>query len=392
MEKYAESLQIKIHKQLLTRRPDYSSASIKLPCKIFCSKEAHEIALDRTSLIHRNGPVWNNLLSRYRKEVDGDQVNDERWKDYSIQTAAWYSDFEGCFAAEIPVTEIWRLISSYPGEAMHIHSKVVLGDISIEVVGSLQGKPLVRMEFMDCVKIKHFGFGKRQIYSQNMAHAICGGLGLPPDQQSYRTLYDSDANGWKVVPLPDAFAFTKIPTNRDSNLWVFAEHYEWARKYLEHMMSVCHFLWDHAGSFDCNKEGVPVKILLEDLQDFRERKGVNWPLMVPIIKSAPLVEALESHLNISPDFNGEGYFIEIEDAVVLLKEASRYTANEIAYWDEDGMNNVVDNWWGRFGAHRARWVALDMTLKIFTNITNAGVLPSSFTPLLHSSSGHCFLI
>ena len=55
------------------------------------------------------------------------------------------------------------------------------------------------------------------------------------------------------------------------------------------------------------------------------------------------------------------------------------------------MNRIVDDWWGRFGPHKARWVALHMTLKLLDNMTEALVLPQTFTALLHSGTGTCFI-
>jgi hypothetical protein len=43
------------------------------------------------------------------------------------------------------------------------------------------------------------------------------------------------------------------------------------------------------------------------------------------------------------------------------------------------------------GKERARWIALDMAIKLETNITNALEFPKSFSALLHTPSGKCFI-
>jgi hypothetical protein len=141
--------------------------------------------LFRTSLLHKGGPVWNNLLSRYTKAEDGDRFKVERWETFSVQTAAWYPGFGDSFAVEFPVTEIWRLISSYPPKAVHTDwppTKLYIGDLLITVPDSLQGKPLIRVELMDASRVKFLGDGRRPICDENMALAMCGGLGLAPDR------------------------------------------------------------------------------------------------------------------------------------------------------------------------------------------------------------------
>jgi hypothetical protein len=61
------------------------------------------------------------------------------------------------------------------------------------------------------------------------------------------------------------------------------------------------------------------------------------------------------------------------------------------FWDDDGTNGIVDKWWTHFGKERARWIALDMAIKLETNITNALKFPKSFSALLHTPSGKCFI-
>lgn len=101
---------------------------------------------------------------------------------------------------------------------------------------------------------------------------------------------------------------------------------------------------------------------------------------------------MEDHLKSSPDFTDERAFVEIEDAVTLFRDADNYTCNYLALWDDDGMNNVVDQWWGHFGSKRARLVALDMSLKLNLNLEASLAFPDSFTSLLQTNSGKYLLV
>jgi hypothetical protein len=72
----------------------------------------------------------------------------------------------------------------------------------------------------------------------------------------------------------------------------------------------------------------------------------------------------------SPDFGAHNP-IEIEDAHTLLLKPLQYTPNDTTFCDDDGTHRIVDKWWGYLGRERARWIALDMTLKLHTNTTDA---------------------
>jgi hypothetical protein len=61
-------------------------------------------------------------------------------------------------------------------------------------------------------------------------------------------------------------------------------------------------------------------------------------------------------------------------------------------WDEDGMNTIVDIWWGRFTKDKARWIALAMTLILIINLDTRKRLPESFTPLFQSRTDNCLVV
>lgn len=392
IEKYSKDLETKVMKHLPSGKPDYKTAEIKLAKKVFCSPDSHQILLSAGSLYEGNGPVWKVLLFRYSKIRDFGKPETERWETMPLQTAPWSS--EGGFAAELPVTELWRLISSYPREAVHRGwhtpgqkgdpSYIYVGDLLISVPDTLQGKPLIHIELLDVSKIKFTGAGLRTIPSEDVAKAMCGGLGLPPYKR-----YSSDAEGWTVVPLPFALAFTALDV---PNRCLFYEHYSWAGDQLGCLLKVCSYLWDHAASIDCTTEGVPLKILLEELQLKFDSVGPQWFCTLEDYQMSPLQGAMANTIYNGPAFNEEGQFVEVEDAIQLLSEADKYTANDTAFWDEDGMNCVIDTWWGRFGADRARWISLDMLLTLIVNLRESVPLPPSCDALLHSASGNCFVV
>ena len=86
-------------------------------------------------------------------------------------------------------------------------------------------------------------------------------------------------------------------------------------------MELCRF-------YGLREDGVPAKVLLDNLQDVREAKVDSWFVQPSFRPGAIDVEVvLESQLNTIPDFCAEGHFNVIENAVFLLREAEVYTAH-----------------------------------------------------------------
>jgi hypothetical protein len=62
------------------------------------------------------------------------------------------------------------------------------------------------------------------------------------------------------------------------------------------------------------------------------------------------------YLKTSADLNRNDFFIEIEDAIMLLKKANTYDNSDFVA-SEGGENDVVREWWQYFDQNRARWIA-----------------------------------
>ncbi|MCJ1403185.1 hypothetical protein MMC11_006408 [Xylographa trunciseda] len=143
-----------------------------------------------------------------------------------------------------------------------------------------------------------------------------------------------------------------------------------------------------ANAIDLNEDDIPVKVLFEDAVKLlhRDANAIHQTTEHFAFRVVKLEKVVQNGLQASLGFT------EIEDAVELLIKADQYTATDKAPCDTDGMNRVVEDWWARFGLFKARWIALDMVLKLLINLKDSMVFPYSFDPLLYSGTGTCFII
>ena len=309
--------------------------------------------------------------------------SDSRTHRVPIREVPWCPDFGGALAIEVPVIDVWSIIASFnphyssytnmPNTDTEIH----VADLWLSVPGTFHGLPLVRTTFRP--ELAFAPLDHSHVPDEGFAQAMCGSAGLAP--------------GWDVVRVPLAFAFALMPVQ---NRCYFAAQHGWLAARGARMATVAHFLWDHADAADCTAEQLPVKVLWEEaaalFESERGRAGVS-----PMLKYrlASLVAVAQGGLLAAlrePGGADASAVVEIEDAVELLDKADAYGEGDRVFWDDDGKNQIVDDWWGRFGPDRARWVALDMTIKLLLNMADAMVFPKSSSALLHAGTGNCFII
>ncbi|KAL9581280.1 MAG: hypothetical protein Q9212_003989 [Teloschistes hypoglaucus] len=390
LEKHAKVLHLRLPPRATAQH--LSSGTISLPHMLLSNPETHSPIRAHLSL--GQSPTWLWVLNRY---CEPGLVNDNRRSRLSVQDAIWCPLFGGAFAIEIPVVDIWRILSSfnpffdsYTNEhntetEMHVH------DLWISVPSEFNGQPLVHMNLRPMTVFAPYE--RASMPEEKLARAMCGGEGLAADTLCTEPLFGSSAGGWDLVKVPLAFAFAVIPAE---NRCFFLPQWEWLAQRSAAMIDVSFNLWDHADAIDLDNTGIPIKILWEEATALLDRDHgrvnfvhdhIDWKLQA-------LRDAVDAALLVLMDNANDSSvaFIEIEDAVELLVKANEYDASSKVPWDEDGQNQIVDDWWGRFGSDKARWVALHMTLKLLSNMRDALRFPSSFSPLLRSGTGKCFVV
>ena len=342
---------------------------------------------------HPDAPIWWHVLQFYASSETSSREDDARRVPVAVGDCNWVSTELGSgYAPEVRVADLWRILASYnPRAREYTHqpnteTSVHICDLWISMSTPHRGRPVVSLSVNPdtCyAKLPH------EIPTLGLATAICGGRGLEPDQQcGGKKLYGSQAPDWNNVKMPLALAFATIPA---ANRCFFMAQYEWAKGRLSAMIPVCHFLWDHADAIDLDDSGTPVKVLLETMNeliderylDFQEHLGLQW-------RAGGLMDLVQGRIAAPSFLDSEG-FVEIEDAVTLLEKSSSYTKDEEKFRDDDGLNRIVDDWWGCFGERRAKWIALLMMLTLLQNMNMALLLPKSFDALFHSPKGTCII-
>jgi len=385
----------------------YGAGTLSLPerflstpgAQAYVPRRFHPTVLDAEyrvveNLDDSNAPVWWHVLQFYgNPEIRSGEETDPRCAPVAVRDCKWVSTEVGTgYAPEIRVADLWRILASFNPNSRdytnqpNTKTSVHVCDLWISVPTTFRGRPVV---FMSINPDTIWAVLPHEIPSLALATAICGGRGLEPDQQCGRKLYGSAAPDWSAIKMPLVLAFATIPLG---NRCFFMAQHEWAKTRVLAMIRVCHFLWDHADAIDLDESGTPVKVLFENIVELiedrslvnQEYRGLQW-------RAGGLMELVQGRVS-APSFldSDSEAFVELEDAMRLLEKSDSYTFSNEALWDEDGLNSIVDDWFGCFG-ERARWIALLMMLTLLQNMHRAFLLPESFDALFHSPTGTCII-
>ncbi|KAJ9419634.1 hypothetical protein FOXG_07064 [Fusarium oxysporum f. sp. lycopersici 4287] len=374
----------------------YGAGTLSLPERFVDSPKAQVYdprGFNAAGSEHSDAPIWWHVLQFYASPETCSRKEDSRRVRLAVGDCNWVlTDLGSGYAPEVRVADLWRILASFnPRAREYTHqpnteTSVHVCDLWISVPTSHRGRPVV---FLSINPNTVYAELLHEIPTLGLATAICGGRGLEPDQQcGGKKLYGSEAPDWSTVKFPLAMAFATIPP---ANRCFFMEQYEWAKGRLWAMIRVCHFLWDHADAIDLDESGTPVKVLLETMTElideryleFQATRGLQW-------RAGGLMDLVQGRIA-APSFLDSKGFVEIEDAVTLLEKSGLYTKDDEEFWDNDGLNHIVDDWWGCFGERRAKWIALLMMLTLLQNMNMALLLPESFNALFHSPTGTCII-
>ncbi|KAG4261989.1 hypothetical protein FPRO03_11457 [Fusarium proliferatum] len=339
-----------------TENEFYGAGTLSLPERFLYSPKAQVYDARGFNVVgseHPDAPIWWHVLQFYASPEATPHNEDIRRVPMAVCDCKWIStDLGSGYAPEVRVVDLWRILASFnPHKRDYTHqpntkTSVHICDLWISVPTSHGDRPVVSLSINPNT---HYAEVPYEIPTLELATAICGGQGLKPDQRcGGKSLYGSEAPDWSTVKMPLAMAFATIPS---ANRCYFTAQCRWAKERLSAMIRVCQFLWDHADAIDLDESGMPVKVrveLMTELIDerFPEADGcLQWG-------AGGLMDLVDGQIAES-SFLDSGEFIEIEDAVTLLEKSISYTKDDEKYLDNDGLNNIVDNWWGCFGKRRA---------------------------------------
>lgn len=298
---------------------------------------------------------------------------------YHEHEIEWTNEFGGLVLAHVDIAEVWRLLScgksrSDMGRGSNTHGNWVVNEITISVAGDKEGKPIIRTTFRTPGPS-----GPRSIAvaSSSLAQAMTGGPGLRPGGL-LGSRFVSKMLGYESVQMPKMVFFVCIGASKRV---YFRSHFAAMVNLATNFIDVAHELWDHEDSIDCNHQGVPIKVIIEELREFFG--DIWWSGPIPSFDGSfyLLRNASDIYFGQLPD---EDTF-EMEDLMTLMGEL------EQGILEPSRKPQHVASWTAFFGDQKARWLVIVLFLNCLDNFADSVVLPDAFEPLLDSPTRKCLL-
>jgi hypothetical protein len=151
---------------------------------------------------------------------------------------------------------------------------------------------------------------------------------------------------------------------------------------LENLVQIAHKLWDHDDSIDCNPEGIPIKVIVEDM--------ISSPSF-QIRMHGGALSRLAGSLSLLRTATGE-YFRQLPvDNTFEMEDVMRLIGDLEDIIEPGHLPLHVSSWVGCFGNDNGRWLVLELLLNGLSNILGCGILPDIFDALLRSPTRKCYL-
>lgn len=298
---------------------------------------------------------------------------------YHEREIEWTDEFGGLVLAQVDTAEVWRLLScgesrSDMGRGSNTHGNWVVNEIVISVAGGQGGKPIIRTTFRTPALS-----GPRLITvaSSSFAQAMTGGPGLRPDGL-LGSRFVNKMLGYEFVQMPKMVFFVNIETSKRV---YFRSHFAAMVNLATNFIEVAYELWDHEDSIDCNPQGVPIKVMVEELRDVFDESW--WKRSVPRFHGSFYIlrNASDIYFGQLPDDDT----FEMEDLMTLMDEL------EQVILEPSRKPQHVASWTAFFGDRNARWLIIVLFLNCLDNLADSVVLPDAFEPLLDSPTRKCLL-
>ncbi|KAH6990107.1 acyl transferase/acyl hydrolase/lysophospholipase [Ilyonectria destructans] len=298
---------------------------------------------------------------------------------YHEHEIEWTNEFGGLVLAHVDIAEVWRLLScgksrSDMGRGSNTHGNWIVNEITISVAGGQEGKPIIRTTF------RTPGLSRPRLIavaSSSFAQAMTGGPGLRPDGP-LGSRFVSKMLGYESVQMPKMVFFVDIQISKRV---YFRSHFAAMVNLATNFIEVAHELWDHEDSIDCNLQGVPIKVMVEELKEFFG--DIWWDRPIPSFHGSFYIlrSASDIYFGQLPD---EDTF-EMEDLMILMGEL------EQVILEPSHKPQHVASWTAFFGDQKARWLVIVLFLNCLDNLADSVVLSDAFEPLLDSPTRKCLL-
>jgi hypothetical protein len=355
----------------------FSNTTISIPTRLF-TPEAQTFMFDEqwkqrgllsnSSREHRAS--WAHVLLAYHAKDHGTGV-DPRRKRMAVFNATWYEGLGGLFLARIPVSEIWRFITSGQSEMRLRPGFNPLG-VSVYILGQFAGEPLFRLDPGEAAG----GVGGSHIQSEVLARCIVGRGGLLPEGYCGEK-FSNEMPGLERIFMPWVLFFTKI-----SKRVFFQRHLQEAMATMEGLVHILHQLWDDEDAIDLYNDVAPIKVLLKDYcSALRGFSRFRLSGRLAITPNHHQLKQSTSQFFQSPSMTDRSF--EIEDALTLAKDATEQEANQ--------RNSNASHWVAHFGIDYARWICLALIINAVENIRACEILSAEYDIMLEGHSDICYV-
>ena len=185
--------------------------------------------------------------------------------------------------------------------------------------------------------------------------------------------------GYEVVGMLRMVLFITIPIQ---GRVYFLSHFTTMSTMLGNLVQIANTLWDHDDSIECSSEGIPIKVMLQDMIDtpnfqIRSHRGTLFRCSgsLRLLRTAAV-----EYFRQLPTENT----FEMEDVMRLIDDLE-----DIIEPEHLPLHSL--SWVGCFGNENGRWLDLSLLLNGLTNMVDYGILPGTFDALLHSPARKCYL-
>ncbi|KAF5575918.1 calcium-independent phospholipase A2-gamma [Fusarium pseudocircinatum] len=326
--------------------------TVSIPEHIFGTHDEHSIpnlATKRPQAAQQSNASWMSLHETYCcQSLSNIPCKSRRL----VSEVAWITQYGGLILAKVDISEVWRLLSSrvsiLNGERdSRVHTDWVVNDVTVVMIGDHAGEPLIRAVFRarDGHSLDH-----TFVLSSAFAQAMTSGRGIRPIGD-LGPKYTNQMPGYELVPL-------------------------------ENLVQIAYKLWDDDDSIDCNSEGVPIKVILEDM--------IRSPSFQIRIHGGAL-SRLAGIFRLLKTATGE-YFRQLPaDDIFEMEDVMRLIGDLEDIMEPGHLPLHISSWVGCFGNKNGRWLVLELLINGLSNILDCGILPDAFDSLLRSPTRKCYL-
>ncbi|KAF5590044.1 calcium-independent phospholipase A2-gamma [Fusarium pseudoanthophilum] len=294
---------------------------------------------------------------------------------------AWATQFGGLVLAQVDISEVWRLLSSrvsiLNGERdSRAHTDWVVNDVTVVVIGDHAGEPLIRAVFR--AQDGH-SWNQTVVLSSAFAQAMTSGHGIRPIAD-LGPRFTNQMPGYELVRMPRMSLFIRIPVQ---GRIYFPSHVRTMTTVLENLVQIAYKLWDDDDSIDCNSEGVPIKVILEDMV-----KSPSFQIRM----HGGALSRLAGIFRLLRTATGE-YFGQLPaDDTFEMEDVMRLIGDLEDIMEPGHLPLHISSWLGCFGNQNGRWLVLELLVNGLSNILDCGILPDIFDSLLRSPTRKCYLV